>query len=210
MSFEFVGSAAPVRADIVRLFRREWERLARPGTWWSGPERVAIAARARHARYDEAAPGPVLGKVAEEVTDTVAARPAAVRRAWVAEVADELGYPKYVEIVGVVSRLASVDSFHKGVGADREPLPEPEPGTASHAEEPIARLGPAWVPMVGGSSITQALSLVDAESIAQEDMHGPMYMTYEGMAELDYVGGLSRAQMEVVASRTSVVNECFY
>jgi hypothetical protein len=64
--------------------------------------------------------------------------------------------------------------------------------------------------MVGGASITQALSLVDAESVAQEDMHGPLYLTYEGMAEFDYVAGLSRAQMELVAARTSAINECFY
>lgn len=210
MSFSFVDAPVPVRPDIGRLFRREWDRLAKAGTWWSGTERVAVAARARHARYGDEAPGPVLPPVAAEAVDAIAAHPAGIRQQWVVGIAEELGYPKYVEIVGVVGRLASVDSFHTGMGALREPLPGPEPGPPSQAEEPMARLGPAWVPMVGGSSITRALSLVDAESTAQEDMHGPMYMTYEGMAELDYVAGLSRAQMEVVASRTSAVNECFY
>lgn len=210
MSFSFRGAAVAVRADITRLFRREWSRLALPGTWWTGPERVAIAARARHARYGDPPPAPTLPAPAAEVVDAVAACPAGIRREWISGIGDELGYPHYVEIVGTVSRLAAVDTFHAGIGADREPLPDPEPGAPSRAEEPIARLGPAWVPMVGTSSVTQALSLVDAESTAQEDMHGPLYLTYEGMAQLDYVGGLSRAQMEVVASRTSAVNECFY
>ena len=124
--------------------------------------------------------------------------------------ADDLGYPRYVEIVGITSRLAAVDTFHVGLGVGLEPLPDPEPGDPSNAEEPSARPGAAWVPMVGGASITQALSLVDAESVAQEDLHGPLYLTYEGMAEYDYVGGLSRAQMELVAARTSAINECFY
>ena len=125
-------------------------------------------------------------------------------------VAGEIGYPAYVELVGVVSRLSAVDTFHLALGIPLEPLPEPEPGEPSQMEEPLARHGAAWVPMVGGASITQALSLVDAESTAQEDLHGPLYLTYEEMAELDFVRGLNRAQMELVAARTSAINECFY
>jgi hypothetical protein len=64
--------------------------------------------------------------------------------------------------------------------------------------------------MVGGSSIVQALSLVPAESAAQEDLHGALYLTYEAMAEPVHRSGLNRVQMELVAARTSAVNECFY
>ncbi len=67
----------------------------------------------------------------------------------------------------------------------------------------------AWVPMAPGS-IAYALSLVPHEMAAQEELHGPLYLTYEGMADLEYVNGLTRAQMELVAARVSVINECFY
>lgn len=210
MTFEFADTPIEVRADIRRLFRREWDRLALAGTWWNGRERVDIARAARAGRFGADTGSSSLPTSAIEAASTISDRPASIRRHWVEKMADLLGYPPYVEIVGITSRLAAVDTFHVGLGADLEPLPEPEPGGPSRSEEPQARPGAAWVPMVGGASITQALSLVDSESVAQEDMHGPLYLTYEGMAEMDYVGGLSRAQMELVAARTSAINECFY
>ncbi len=213
MSFDFAGGAAEVRMDIRRLFRREWDRLALAGTWWTGTERGDIARVARRSRSGGSGAPTGTSSVpgaAIEAAGTVGSAPAGIRREWVEGIARDLGFPRYIEIVGITSRLAAVDTFHTGIGAEFEPFPEPEPGEPSHAEEPFARPGAGWVPMVGGASITQALSLVNAESTAQEDMHGPLYLTYEGMAHLDYVGGLSRAQMELVAARTSAINECFY
>ncbi|MDP6255488.1 MAG: alkylhydroperoxidase-related (seleno)protein, partial [Alphaproteobacteria bacterium] len=40
----------PVREDITAAQARTWEKLAQPGTWLSGAERLAIAAEARHAQ----------------------------------------------------------------------------------------------------------------------------------------------------------------
>ena len=91
-----------------------------------------------------------------------------------------------------------------------EPLPGPIEGDPSRQPEPSAGRNPSWVPATSGSSIVYALSLVPAEMAAQEDLHGPLYLTYEGMGDLAYVSGLTRAQMELVAARTSAVNECFY
>nr|NIS39838.1 hypothetical protein [Desulfuromonadales bacterium] len=206
--FEFAGSpvADRVRTDLRRVFRREWDRLALPGTWWDGSERVAIAQHARAARYGAEPPPSNLPDPAAEAAETVGARPATIRQEWVEKIGDAIGYPQYVEITGIASRLAAIDTVHDGLGAAHEALPSPEAGEPSRTEEPQARLGTAWVPMVGGASITQALTLVEQESLAQEDLHGPLYLTYEGMAMLDYVAGLSRAQMELVAARTSAIN----
>lgn len=209
MSFELAGPATAVRSEIQRAFRREWERLARPGTWFDGSERIDLARAARAAR-GRARPAAGIPGPAEEAAATISARPAGIRRVWVEDVADAIGYAPYVEVVGVVSRLSAIDTFHVALGIPLEPLPVPSPGSPTRIEEPLARRSAAWVPMVGGASITQALSLVEPEAAAQEDLHGPLYLTYEEMAELDYVRGLSRVQMELVASRTSAVNECFY
>ena len=210
--FDFDGSpvADDIRADMRQAFRREWQRMALAGTWWDGPERVAIAGEVRAARYGTDPPISHLPEAASEAATVVGAQPATIRKPWVKKIAGEIGYPPYIEITGIASRLAAIDTVHDGVGASREQLPDPEPGEPSGAEESLARLGAAWVPMVGGASITQALSLVDSESVAQEDLHGPLYLSYEGMAMMDYVAGLSRAQMELVAARTSAINECFY
>lgn len=207
--FDFTDVPFEVRSEISRAFRREWERLARPGTWWNVAERRGFAEAARSARGRAGSPTRAQS-AAEEAATTISARPATIRRAWVEEIAGEIGFAPYVEIVGVVSRLSAIDTFHVALGAPLEPLPEPGPGSPTQAEEPLARPGAGWVPMVGGASITQALSLVAAEATAQEDLHGPLYLTYEEMAELDYVRGLNRAQMELLAARTSALNECFY
>ena len=40
----------PVRDNLVLAHRDDWMRLAKPGTWWDGATRVAIAAETRAAR----------------------------------------------------------------------------------------------------------------------------------------------------------------
>ena len=47
---DYAQVALPVREDLVAAQRRAWERLARPGCWWSGAERVAIASEVRASR----------------------------------------------------------------------------------------------------------------------------------------------------------------
>ena len=136
--------------------------------------------------------------------------PARATRAWAESTIGVLGSGAYVELVGVVSRSTAVDSFHRALGAAMPPFPDVVSGSPSGLTDEAARPGPAWVPMVGGSSIVGALSAVPSEAAAQEDMHGPLYLTYEQMGDLQFVRGLSRPQMELTAARTSAINECFY
>jgi hypothetical protein len=139
------------------------------------------------------------------------AEPAAIRSSTVDGFrAAGLGDPRYVELIGVVSRLAAADGVMRTLGLPLEPLPDPVDGSPTGAVDAAAGRGPAHVPMVGGASIPQALSLVPAESAAQEDLHGPLYLTYEEMGDLAFVRGLDRTRMELVAARTSAINECFY
>ena len=39
----------PIRAALAGAIEKAWARLAQPGTWWSGEDRIAIAAEARQA-----------------------------------------------------------------------------------------------------------------------------------------------------------------
>lgn len=50
VDFEYRHAPAPVRADIAHCHRRAWRHIAGPGAWWTGAQRVAIAAEARAAR----------------------------------------------------------------------------------------------------------------------------------------------------------------
>jgi hypothetical protein len=98
----------------------------------------------------------------------------------------------------------------RGLGAAQEPLPEPVAGPPTGEIADNARPRKAWVPMVGGMSIVDALSLVPAERQAMFDYHGPGYMTPTEMADFTYTRDLDRSQIELIAARTSAVNECFY
>ena len=204
MPFDFLSSSVPVRPDILEEFRREWGRLAQPGPTWTGAERVSIAAAARGK------PGGDLSETASSTAGRIYREPSTISREWVTSAAEKLGAARYVELVGVVARLAAVDFFHQVIGSPVEPLPEPVPGDPTGETDDRARLGKGWVPMVGTTSIVGALSIVPSEMEAQQHLHSPLYLTYEDMADVDFQRGLHRSQMELVAARTSAINECFY
>ncbi|MDF1595442.1 MAG: hypothetical protein P1T08_05015 [Acidimicrobiia bacterium] len=201
----FSEASVPVRSDLAAALRQVWASLAAPGTWWSGVERVAIAGAARGQATD------VIPASAGAAARTVYADITATSRDWVDNlIQDGLGIPAFIEIIGIVSRLAAVDEFSRALGQSVEPLPDPLPGDPSFEPAPPARPGRSWLPTAGPASITQSLSLVPAESAAQEDLHGPLYLTYEQMGDLRFRRELTRPQMELVAARVSAVNECFY
>ena len=49
MSELYASAPIAIRGDLVAAHTRAWERLGRPGTWWDGGQRAAIAAETRHA-----------------------------------------------------------------------------------------------------------------------------------------------------------------
>lgn len=199
----------PVRPDIAAAFEREWARLAGPGSSWTGSERVDMAAAARSSR-EGGAPSERLPDAAIAVAVRLGAEPGTMNRQEADRASAAVGVGGYVELVGVVARTAAVDAFHVALGVPLPEFPEPVAGSATARLEAAATTGPAWVPMVGGSSIVNALSLMPDEAAAQEDLHGPLYLTYDQMEDLTFRRGLHRAQMELVAARTSALNECFY
>lgn len=212
MSFAFEASSVEIRPEIGDAFRREWARLAAPGTWWSGDDRIAIAAAFRAAQRADGVMGSSLPESVLEAIHRLAIAPGGIDRDFVESiVAAGLSVLAYVELIGITSRLSAVDAFHRTLGLPLEPLPEPEPGKPSRASPPAgARPGRGFVPMVGGTSIVGALSAVPAEMAAQEDIHGPIYLTHVQMSMADFARGLHRTQMELIAARVSAVNECFY
>ncbi|MCP4037053.1 MAG: hypothetical protein GY733_08970, partial [bacterium] len=49
-TFEYAESQDPVREDLAAAHRRAWERIASPGTWLTGAQRVAVADETRRAQ----------------------------------------------------------------------------------------------------------------------------------------------------------------
>ncbi len=51
VKISYASAPVPVREDLTAAHRRTWQRLAYAGNWWTGAERVAIAAEMRQARH---------------------------------------------------------------------------------------------------------------------------------------------------------------
>lgn len=204
--------ALAVPADIDGLIERQWERLRRGGTWFSGEERVLIAAEARGI------PGPDVDTPAAAAARAIHDRPASITREWLAGLeAEGLTLAEYVEVLGIVSQLRAIDTFEFGVGRPVRPLPEPTAEGPSPAIVPDATINGGWVPTVGPAYPPSVLSSVAAENeAAMEDIHGILYLAPTAgdgytMGNMTVVrDGLNRTQMEFVAARTSLVNDCFF
>ncbi len=171
----YVTASVMVREDLLAAHRRAWQRLARAGNWWTGAERVAIAAEVRNAwrcplcQARKAALSPytiagthdrvsTLSESAVDVIHRVVTDPGRLTRAWFEKTlaAGEISDGQYVEIIDVVVTVVSIDSFCRGIGVPLHPLPEPEPGEPSHYRPATAQPEAAWVPMIPVQGATGA------------------------------------------------------
>ena len=173
MSELYASVSVPIRHDLVAAHTRAWDRIGRPGTWWDGGQRVAIAAETRHApscalcrrRKDALSPAAIegehdsLGALPEsviEVVHRVRNDPGRLSERWfrgviVAGFSEE----QYVETVSIVAHVVAVDTMARGLGLDALPLPEPEPGLPSHYRPAGAKLGGAWLPWLEPAGLTE-------------------------------------------------------
>lgn len=167
MAIEINGRKVPARASLVVAIEEAWARLARAGTWWSGAERVAIAAEARAAmscdlclaRKAALSPYAIDGRhtgaasdlpaEAVEAVHRVRTDPSRITERWVRGMADgPLGEARYVEIVGIVATVTGLDTFDLALGRPLRPLPRPEPGEPARRLPAGAQRDLAWVATV--------------------------------------------------------------
>jgi len=200
----------PVPDDLREELRQQWQRLAMPGTWLSGGERVAVAGEAWAARtFADADTG--LDPLLTEAAHSVSAAAHLITREWVDDLlARGLTVEQFVEVVGVVSRLAAIDAYVRGTGSREEPLPQHVAGEPARRRNPDVRLRQAFVPTHPEDGARYALSAVPAEEDDRDRLHAQLYLSMEQMGDLTYQGLLSRAQMELLAARVSFLNDCFY
>lgn len=245
-AFDYGAVPFPIREDLPAAFRRTWEWLAAPGCWWTGAERVAIAAEVRAARRcglcaersKALSPGAVQGQheragelLPEAAVDAVhrlVTDASRLSRSWFEKLqADGVSDAHYVELLGVVVSLLSVDGCHRALGLPPEPLPEPQPGEPSRYRPASAVPEVAWVPTIPegaardaeadiypkrAPNVLRSMSLVPDCVRRMRDLAAAQYVPIEDLPDPRANGGraLSRAQIELVAGRVSAVNECFY
>lgn len=163
---DYAQAGLPVRAEIPESHRRAWQHIARPGSFLSGAQRVAVVAEVRRAwdcalcleRREPLSPEFVRGEhdtvtdlsdSAVEMIHRVTMDPGRLSRRWFDSLrAGGLDDGEYVEILGVLVSAVSIDQFCRGLGVPLHPLPEPEPGSPSGRRPPGLVDDGAWVPML--------------------------------------------------------------
>ncbi|MCL1593564.1 MAG: hypothetical protein M3132_04330 [Actinomycetia bacterium] len=209
--FDFSDLPFPVREDLKAAYRNIWSHFSEPGATYDATQRSGILHHARrrsgHAHPDQKA---VPASIAE-LARTLYADPGSVDEALVRRAADDQGDPATVEAVSLVSMLAAVDGAHRALGLDLTQLPDPLRGEATGIVSEGLTRRRTHLPMPRGA-IPSALDLVPQEARVFQGSFGAQYMTDAEMAYDDFERspGLNRAQMELISSRTSLLNECFY
>ncbi|MBM3489845.1 MAG: hypothetical protein FJX68_05240 [Alphaproteobacteria bacterium] len=174
MSVNHDDAPWPVREDLQAAHARAWRRLARAGTWFSGAERVAIAAEARQAqncrlcreRSAALTPGAVPGRHDSlgalplpqvEAVHRIVSDPGRLSRAWREGLRGQgLSDEQYVELIGVVATVTAVDTFRLALGLAPWPLPVPVSGAPSGYRPTGLDAGRAWVPMIHPKTVQPA------------------------------------------------------
>lgn len=242
----YANAKFPIREDLAASHNRYWQRLANPGNWLTAEQRVAVAREVRQAnacrlcarRKEALSPNHVDGShdvVTElstgiiDVIHRVTTDPGRLTKAWFDGIrAQGVTEEEYVETLGIIVALISIDEFCRGVDIPLNELPEPQPGEPSRYRPTTAVNDTGWISMIPGNANTgaesdlwpigrtgnviKALSLVPDNVRTLNDLLSTHYLHNDTIWDMSQrpQGTLSRTQTEVVASRASAINGCFY
>ena len=210
-SVEF-NSKYDVPAYMAEGVERALNQIAASGVRWSGTERVEIANIARAAKARTPRPDHTVSHEVAALAEALATHAHSITEENVDAFAENSGRgaEAFVEMIGIVARVVAIDTFATGIGADLIAFPDPDPSPPSGETREAARKRSAFVPTVGPAGATTALSAVQSEDRAQEDLHGSLYLSYFEMGDLHINKGLPRWQLELIAARTSLINDCYF
>jgi hypothetical protein len=249
-AFSYQHASYLIPDEKTTAYREAWRHIASPGNWWTGNERLAIAATVRAAtdcplcleRTTALSPFTVQGqhasagpehRLAEPVIDAIhriCTDSARLTGSWVAGlINDRFSYGHYVEMLSVIVTVMSIDSFHQVLGMELEPLPKSQPGEPNHYHPAGAAIDVAWVPMIYPENLTEtdadiyfgaprtgnvirAMSLVPDAVRMLHTLSAAQYLPTPQVMDMGATGSLTlqRPQTELLAARTSALNDCFY
>lgn len=218
-----------LRDDLVAAHHSLLARWSQPGSFWSGRQRLGLVEEVRRARDNEALPpwvepssidalrrsGELLPDAAIDAIWRLTNHPGTLTVDWYHSVlARGLGAGAYVELVAVVAQANCLDRFCDGLGMGRYALPDALAGDPVPAVAADASVRSHWVPTaeLPGPNVLKGLSMLPFENESRAIVMGAHYVS--DVAVIGDLrsgrGGLSRPQMELIAARTSTLNECFY
>ncbi len=242
---DYSAAGVAVRDDLRETHRAMLEYFRRPGCWFTGAERLALAAESRNAvdcalcRERKAGLSPehpqgIHDRVSElpeavvEIAHRIRLDPQRLSREWFDRVlAGGMSEGEYVELVGIVTFTAGIDSFCRALGIAPFDLPEAVDGEPSRYTPENLRSGIAWVSLLapedttgaeadlyetGGMvpNIARALSRVPDHVRLLQLESTSHYMSMAEIADPSIRRSIDRLQIELVAARVSAMNECFY
>ncbi len=199
--------------------------LGRPGRWWTAPQRLAIATITREAKprplWDRIAPlntldseqGQPLSPFVAALTELVAVETSSIDRATVELITGRIGDAAYAELSAIVAQVAAIDQTCHALGTSLMEFPPPGEGEPS-------RLRPDGMGDAGGHiqmtepytgpNVARSLSLAAEDHDRWRGLVLSMY-SRDGFLDMLWTDrALTRPQVELVAARTSALNECFY
>ena len=222
---EFTALSSFVNKEIVDAFKIVWDNLGAPGAWWTGSQRIAIANKVRTSEprplWDRP---PSINELSDEtdgvltffelgVVERVTVQPSSISLEIYERIVERMGEDKYAELASVVSQVVPIDHLHDALGLEKENLPVPIGGDISRARPDGLVDGVGFLPTLpteGLPHVAVALSLALADNARRMLLVRAMY-SGESFDEMEWTHrSLSRPQIELVAARTSALNECFY
>lgn len=243
---DYSNAPYAIRQDFEDGHNRYWERLAQSGSWLTAKEKVDVARELRQARNcklckeRKTALSPyqvegahetvtLLPDTIVELIHRVATDPGRLTKTWFDGLIQQgLSVEKYIEVLGTLVCMMSIDEFCRGLGMPLNELPEPQAGDPdNYRPDNLTDNAGAWVPMLkehinsgpeadlwetDTGNVVRALSLVPNQVRYMLDLLNVHYLSDEQYWDVTESpkGTLTRAQMEIVASRVSALNGCFY
>jgi len=250
--FSFAQTSFTVREDLPQAFAYVWQKLSHAGSWFSAEDRIAIAQEVRQARQCKLCaeralalspnsvkgshtshtnlPAAVIDAVHRITRDASRLSPAYLEQFYAAGYSDS----HYIELLGIVVALVSIDTFHDALSLPHEALPTPavsadQGSLPDQYRPPGASDSGAWVPtvspdvltapeadMYGGApsagNVLSAMSLVPDSVRMLIKLSNAQYLEPSEVPNPNSNGGraISRSQIELIAGRVSSINECFY
>jgi hypothetical protein len=214
--------------NLLDAFNTCWERIAEPGEWWNGKERIAILEQVRIARDENPSssstpltdlsiePDPIISPLIKEIVNEVTCNSHKIDEKWAKGVISLIGEGKYSELVSLVVNVLPIDIFCLLLGRPVVSLPVPKNGTPSESTPEGLSGGEAFVPWRTenwvGPNVARALSYVPADNAIRMKLVESMYAGSDQFISMiwDENEPLDRTQVEIIAARTSAINECFY
>ena len=166
------------RDDLARDLDTAWAHLARPGTWWAGTDRIAMAREIRHATscafcaeckksLSPYAPKGThdsvtgLSCAAIDVIHRVVTDPSRLTEVWFQRtIAAGLNEGEYAEIIATVVLVVAIDKFMAALGLPAPEFPAPLPGVPPREEPPNAKKSYAWLRTVSTRDANEHLRRV--------------------------------------------------